>query len=123
LPCSGFAVFSHVIELHKRGSVTPNEYDKAVYGLQQISAKYDAHKNALADVKLTAPFDGYVQQRFYGAGETVGAGMPVLSMREATTPEVEINIPSSEFIRRGEFDEFTCTVNIYPDKVYSLEWH
>ncbi|MDR1582823.1 MAG: efflux RND transporter periplasmic adaptor subunit, partial [Prevotellaceae bacterium] len=72
-------------------------------------------------VKLTAPFDGYVQQRIYGAGETVGAGMPVLSMLEATTPEVEINIPSSEFIRRGEFDEFACTVDIYPDKVYSLE--
>lgn len=109
-----------VIELYRLGSVTPNDYDKAVYGLKQISAKYEAHRNALADTKLTAPFDGYVQQRFHGAGETIGAGMPVLSMLEATAPEVEINIPSSEFIRRGEFAGFTCTVDIYLEKVYSL---
>jgi RND family efflux transporter MFP subunit len=110
-----------VVELFKSGSVTPNDYDKAVYGLKQISAKYEAHRNALADTKLTAPFDGYVQQLFHDAGETTGAGMPVISLLEATAPEVEINIPSSEFIRRGEFTGFTCTIDIYPEKVYSLE--
>jgi RND family efflux transporter MFP subunit len=109
-----------IVELYKSGSVTPNNHDKAVYGLKQISAKYEAHKNALADTRLAAPFDGYVQQRFHGAGETVGAGMPVLSLLEATAPEVEINIPASEFIRRGEFAGFTCTVDLYPEKVYSL---
>jgi RND family efflux transporter MFP subunit len=109
-----------IIELYALGSITPNDHDKAVYGLQQISAKYEAHKNALADTKLTAPFDGYIQKRFYGAGEIVAAGMSVISMLEANTPEVEINIPSSEFIRRDKFSEFTCTVDIYPNKVYSL---
>lgn len=109
-----------VVKLYGSGSVTPNDHDKAVYGLQQISAKYEANKNALADTKLTAPFDGYVQQRFYDAGETIGAGMPVLSLLEAAVPEVEINIPSPEFIRRGEFAAFTCTVDIYPGKVYTL---
>jgi RND family efflux transporter MFP subunit len=109
-----------VIELYKLGSATPNEHDKAVYGLQQISAKYEAHRNALADTRLTAPFDGYVQQRLHDAGETIGAGMPVLSMLEATAPEVEINIPASEFIRRREFAGFTCTVDTYPGTVYSL---
>jgi RND family efflux transporter MFP subunit len=110
-----------IIALYGLGSVTPNDHDKAVYGLQQISAKYEAHRNALADTKLTAPFDGYMQKRLYAAGEIVAAGMPVISVLEATAPEVEINIPSSEFIKRGEFAGFTCTIDIYPGKTYTLD--
>jgi RND family efflux transporter MFP subunit len=92
-----------------------------VYGLQQITAKYDAHKNALADVKLLAPFDGYIQKRFFTTGETVGAGMPVLSMIDNGSPEVEINIPMSEYIKRNKFESFACKVDVYPDKVFPLE--
>jgi RND family efflux transporter MFP subunit len=110
-----------VIALYGKGSVTPNDYDKAVYGLNQITAKYDAHKNALADVKLRAPFDGYVQQRLFDAGETAGAGMPVISLISTNLPEVEINIPSSDFIRRDQFESFSCAVDIYPGKVFPLE--
>ena len=110
-----------VISLYEKGSATPNDYDKAVYGLQQITAKYDAHKNALSDTKLCAPFDGYVQKCFFEAGETVGAGMPVISMISASLPEVEINIPASDFIRRDQFEAFSCSVDVYPDKTFPLE--
>jgi RND family efflux transporter MFP subunit len=110
-----------VISLYERGSIAPNDYDKAVYGLNQITAKYDAHKNALSDTKLRAQFDGYVQQRLFDAGETVSAGMPVVSMISTNQPEVEINIPSSDFIRRDQFESFSCTVDIYPGKTFLLE--
>ncbi|MDR1331328.1 MAG: efflux RND transporter periplasmic adaptor subunit [Tannerella sp.] len=115
------AEVERIIELHAKGSVSPNDYDKAVYGLKQITAKYEAHRNALADTRLLAPFDGYVQQRFFIAGETVGAGMPVLSMIDAGMPEVEINIPSSEYIRRDRFESFACEVDIYPGEVFPLD--
>ena len=110
-----------VIALYEKGSATPNDYDKAVYGLDQITAKYDAHKNALADTKLVAPFDGYVQRRHFEAGETIAAGIPVISMISASLPEVEINIPSSNFIHRDQFDSFSCSVDIYPNKTFPLE--
>ena len=110
-----------VMALYEKGSVTPNDYDKAVYGLQQITAKLEAHKNALADTNLSAPFDGYVQRRFFDTGETVGAGMPVISMISADLPEVEINIPSSDFVRRDRFESFSCSVDIYPELSFPLE--
>jgi RND family efflux transporter MFP subunit len=110
-----------IFALYEKKSVTPNDYDKAVYGLNQISAKYDAHKNALTDTKLRAPFEGYVQKKFFDAGETVGAGMPVISMIGTNSPEVEISIPSSDFIRREQFESFACTVDIYPDSAFPLE--
>ncbi|MDR1408655.1 MAG: efflux RND transporter periplasmic adaptor subunit [Tannerella sp.] len=112
---------ARIAALHEKGSISPNDYDKAVYGLEQITAKYDAHKNALADTRLLAPFDGYIQKQFFIAGETVSAGMPVLSMIDAGVPEVEINIPSSEYIRRDRFGSFACEVDIYPDKIFPLD--
>jgi len=110
-----------VVALYEKGSATPNDYDKAVYGLQQITAKYEAHKNALSDTKLVAPFDGFVQKRFFEAGETIGAGMPVVSMISASLPEVEIHIPSSDFIRRDRFESFSCSVDIHPGVAFPLE--
>lgn len=53
-----------VIELYNRKSVPVNDYEKAVYGLRQITAKYNAHRNALEDTRLLAPFDGIFKKRF-----------------------------------------------------------
>ena len=115
------AEVERIVTLYEKGSATPNDYDKAVYGLQQITAKYEAHKNALTDTKLCAPFDGYIQKRFFEAGETIGAGMPVISMISANLAEVEINIPSSDYFLRDRFDTFSCRMDIYPDNNFPLE--
>ncbi|MDR1562660.1 MAG: efflux RND transporter periplasmic adaptor subunit [Dysgonamonadaceae bacterium] len=110
-----------IVELHKSGGVTDNDCDKAVYGLKQITAKYEAHKNALADTRLIAPIDGYVQKRILEEGETAGAGMTVLSIITADNPEVEINIPASELIKRDRFNAFSCTVDVFPENVFLLD--
>lgn len=110
-----------VIALYNDGGTTPNDYDKAVYGLKQIEALYKHHKDELAYTKLYAPFDGFIQKRYFEAHETVGAGMPVLSLLSKGTPEVEINIPAAEYIRRGQFSRYHCTFDIYPGKVYPLK--
>ncbi len=115
------AAAERVIRLYEKQSVSENDYDKAVSGLQQITAKYNAHRNALADTRLTAPFDGYVQKIHYDAGETVAAGMPVVSLISSSAPEVEINIPASEFIRSDEFKTYRCSSEIYPDREFPLK--
>lgn len=110
-----------VIELYKKGSATPVMYDKALFGLKQITAKYEAHQNALSDTKLLAPSDGYIQRCLYQAGETIGAGMPVIAMVTKGMGEVEINIPAFDYIRRGEFDSFYCTLTSYPNRNFPLK--
>lgn len=110
-----------VIQLYEKESVSANDYDKAVSGLQQITAKYNAHKNALEDTKLIAPFDGYIQKCYFDKGETISAGMPVFSIISSDMPEVEINIPANEFIRRHQFDQFTCSFDIYPEQNFPLD--
>ncbi|MBQ8443047.1 MAG: efflux RND transporter periplasmic adaptor subunit [Bacteroides sp.] len=110
-----------VIALYNDGGTTPVAYDKAVYGLKQITALYEHHKDELSYTKLYAPFNGYIQKHLFKAHETVGAGMPVLSMVGQGTPEVEINVPAAEYIRREQFGDYQCTFDIYPGKIYPLK--
>ena len=110
-----------VIALYKDGGTTPVAYDKAVYGLKQITALYEHHKDELSYTKLYAPFGGFVQKHLFDAHETVGAGMPVLQMVGQGAPEVEINLPAAEYIRREQFGHYQCTFDIYPGQVYPLK--
>ena len=110
-----------VMALYKENGTTPSANDKAVYGLKQITAKYQHHKDQLGYTRLYAPFNGYIQKRLFEAHETIGAGMPVLSMISGGAPEVEINLPAAEYIRREQFNQYHCTFDIYPDRSYPLK--
>lgn len=110
-----------VMALYKEEGTTPSANDKAVYGLKQITAKYQHHKDQLGYTKLYAPFGGQVQKRLFEEHETVGAGMPVLSVLGNGTPEVEINLPAAEYIQRERFSSYYCTFDVYPGKSYRLK--
>ncbi|EJX07339.1 efflux transporter, RND family, MFP subunit [gut metagenome] len=111
-----------VMALYQDNGTTPNANDKAVYGLKQIIAKRKHHQDQLAYTHLYAPFAGVVQKRLFDPHETVGAGMPVVSIVSNGIPEVEINLPAAEYIRRQSFENYHCTFDIYPGKIYSLKF-
>ncbi len=95
-----------VMSLYADSVVTVSDYDKARYGLQQITAKYEHAKNQLADTKIYAPFDGYVKHRLFDPPTVVGAGMPVMTLHSSSMPEIEIFIPSSTYNRRDYIASF-----------------
>ncbi len=84
-----------IIAMHDDGAVSDNNYDKAVYGLNQITAKYKQHKSELSDTKLYAPFSGKIDNVLAETGEVVNAGMPIAMMIDAGTPEIEIYVPQT----------------------------
>ena len=98
-----------VFALYRDSAVTASAYDKARYGLEQITAKLENCRNQLADTKLAAPFDGRIQKTYYDAPAVVGAGMPVISLISGGAPEIEINIPGSEYARFREYSSFEAT--------------
>ena len=97
-----------VMALYDQNVATADAYDKARYGLQQITAKYENARNQLADTKLYAPFDGYVKRRRFDPPTVVAAGMPVITFLSGKNPEVELFIPASTYIRRREIASFAC---------------
>ncbi len=110
-----------VIELYRRGSVSVNEYDKAVAAKKRVTALYDANRNALNDTRLRAPFDGYIQNKYFSAPEIVAQGTPVLSMIDDRYFEVNADIPVNDFIRREDFVGYYAVADAYPQVQLPLE--
>lgn len=109
-----------VIALYEDEGTSRNNYDKARYGLEQISQKLQHHRDQLNDCVLTAPFDGYVEKVFRDAHETVAAGMPVVSVFTSGNKEIVIHIPNSEYQRRNRFEKFTASFAAIKDHFYDL---
>ena len=65
--------------------------------------------------------DGYIQKKFFDAHEIVNIGTPVLSMINNDYYEVNIDIPSSDFVRRESFKEFYCEADVFPGVKIPLE--
>lgn len=110
-----------VMALYQEEGTTASNYDRARYGLQQITEKLAHHKHQLEDTKLYAPISGYIQCKIHEPGETVSAGMPVLSMFNAGDVEIEVFVPASDYARQNELINATCSFEVTPDKEYPLE--
>lgn len=110
-----------VMALYAEGNTTASNYDKARYGLQQIEQKLANCRNQLSYTRLQSTMDGYVQELFHQSGETVSAGMPVLSVFNNSKVEVEINVSASDYANLGSFTGFTCSISAKGSNSYPLE--
>ncbi len=100
---------------------TANNYDKARYGLEQITQKLQHCRDQVEDCVLRAPFDGYVQSVLRESHETVGAGMPIVSLIGDGQTEIVINIPASESLRRDQFASFSARFDVLPGEQFPLQ--
>lgn len=110
-----------VIAMYQDGSVTANMYDKARFGLQQITEKLNNARNQLHDTRLVSPIDGYVSAKYHEAGETVGQGMPIVAIYSGSDIEVEVNLSSNDFAQRSNFLSYSCTFDAIPNKEFALK--
>ena len=110
-----------VMALYADSVATANNYDKARYGLQQITQKLQHCRDQVEDCILRAPFDGYVRTVLHESHETVAAGMPIVGLIADGQTEVVINIPASENLRRSEFADFTARFDVLPDEEFPLQ--
>lgn len=109
-----------VMALYAEGNTTASNNDKARYGLQQITQKLANHRNQLADTRLRSTISGYVQTKFHESGETVSAGMPVVSVFGSGDTEVEIKVSASDFARIEKFTSFGCRFDVTGDETFPL---
>lgn len=111
-----------VFALYRDSAVTASNYDKARYGLEQITAKLENARNQLADTKLTAPFSGKIQKTYYDAPAVIGAGMPAICFISSDAPEIEINIPGSEYTRFSDYAGFEASFDFIEDRHIPLRF-
>lgn len=93
--------------MYKQGNVSPNDYEKAVSGLEQIKAQLDMTRNKLAYTRLVSPVSGYVVERYMEEGEMVGAGTPIYKIKDNSTLETSVAVPA--YIYEHRHDITGCT--------------
>ncbi len=109
-----------VMALWADSVVTAEDYDKARYGLQQITAKRDNARNQLNYTKIYAPFACTVQSKLMDAPTVVGAGMPVVTVVSDGTQEIEISIPASVYMNRQNIKGFSTRFSYAPQTEVTL---
>ncbi len=109
-----------VVAMYNEENATASNYDKARYGLEQITQKLNNHRNQLADTKLLSPIDGYIDDKLHETGETIGAGMPVYSISSSGDVEIEIFLPAADYANIENFKSFYCTFDVDKERTYPL---
>ena len=107
-------------ELHKVNSLSGNDYEKAVAGLQQVKVQLDINKNKLDYTTLTAPVSGYIQRVNYEKAEMVQEGSPIVNLLDVAKIEVDVDIPASLYMQREKFSSFSCSSSLEPAVSYPL---
>lgn len=110
-----------VIGMYNEGTATAQNYDQARYGLQQITQKLDNHRNQLSDTRLTSPVSGYVKEKYHESGETVSAGMPIVTLSSGDRVEVEINVSARDYARLSSLTSFRCRIDALGQQLLPLE--
>lgn len=95
-------------QLHEGKSLSGNDYEKAVSGLEQLRIQLQNAKNQLSYTRLTAPVDGTIQKVNFEPSEMVNAGLPVMDLVDTRTMEVEINVPAEVYRLLANTTEAYC---------------
>lgn len=113
--------FARIQKLYQAGSISANDYEKALAGLQQLEVQYKVNKNKFEYTTLISPLDGYIQTVNYEKSEMLQAGSPVVTILDMTQIKIETDIPAAIYTKRDEFTTITCTSPLEPEKSYPLK--
>lgn len=95
-------------QLHEGKSLSGNDYEKAVSGLEQLRIQLQNAKNQLSYTRLTAPVDGTIQKVNFEPSEMVNAGLPVMDLIDTRGMEVEINVPAEVYRQLSNMTDAYC---------------
>ncbi|MBL9137448.1 MAG: efflux RND transporter periplasmic adaptor subunit [Verrucomicrobiales bacterium] len=85
--------YQRVKRLLGDGAASQQEYDRALAATRASDAALELRRQDILDSRIMAPFAGTILKREVNAGETIGAGRPVLTMADLSEVEVEVGVP------------------------------
>lgn len=95
-------------KLHAGKSLSDNDYEKALAGLQQVKVQLQTALNKLEYTRLQAPVDGYVQHVNFEPFEMVDAGTSVITLLDMNGMEVKVDIPVETYRQKDKFGNIFC---------------
>lgn len=104
--------------LHKKGSVSKNEYDIKLAAYLEANSAFEDAVNALKDTKLYAPFNGYIGKKLIENFQDVRAKETILTALDLSYLEVLTHIPENLAIFYPQFSSYKVHFDAYPGKVF-----
>jgi membrane fusion protein (multidrug efflux system) len=94
------------------------EYKAAQAALAQAKAMVEIAKERVRKTEIVAPFSGLVAERKVEHGQTVVAGVPVVTVVDLDYVRVKIHLTEADYIRVDKDDPVIVTFEAYPEKQY-----
>ncbi|MGL4687111.1 MAG: efflux RND transporter periplasmic adaptor subunit [Fusobacteriaceae bacterium] len=124
--------FERVKKLYEAKAISKKNYDdifskekgaKAAMSasfalMNEAKAGLEKAKNNFSDIKLKAPYTGYLVKKFAGEGEVVNSGTAIFSMISNSNPEVKVGVSQEQLEELKEVKGIKINLN---NKDYKLK--
>jgi RND family efflux transporter MFP subunit len=106
---AGYLAAQQRYDMARQGT-RPQDKEAATEQSRAAAAQMHEARKRLADTRLEAPIAGFVGMRRIDVGDTVGAGIPVISVLDLNPVKVRVAIPESEIGKVHEGARGTVTI-------------
>ena len=105
-------------DLKQKGFISNQELDRANSDYLIAKAQVDFYSVKLEQTKIRAPFNGFIQNRFFDSGTVTSPGIAILEIIDSTSVEVHVSVPSNviQGLTIGEEYSFAINSESYPAK-------
>lgn len=93
------AEYKRYKQLIEQDKIPANTFERVESGYLMAKTAYENAENQLKDTELKAPFSGYVFEKFVENHQTVGAGVPIISLIDNSQLEVVVSVSESQVQR------------------------
>ncbi|HYW94407.1 MAG TPA: efflux RND transporter periplasmic adaptor subunit [Bacteroidales bacterium] len=112
--------YDRIAELHRRKSVSDNDYEKMKAGKEMAEAKLKNARDQLKDTKLYSPFSGYITKVMFEDGEMVNHGTPIAKLIDISALKVDVEVPASLYLHKDKITGIDCTQDNLPADTFRL---
>ena len=105
-------------DLKQKGFISNQELDRANSDYLIAKAQVDFYSVKLEQTKIRAPFNGFIENRFFDSGTVTSPGIAILEIIDSTIVEAHVSVPSSviQGLSIGEEYSFMINSKSYPAK-------
>jgi RND family efflux transporter MFP subunit len=105
-------------DLKQKGFISNQELDRANSDYLIAKAQVDFYSVKLEQTKIRAPFNGFIQNRFFDSGTVTSPGIAILEIIDSTIVEAHVSVPSNviQGLSIGQEYSFMINSKSYPAK-------